>query len=149
LANLTLYLQHAGILIGGAFMVELYKHYGFQIIGFVFGAVLLVTIFTLVKKNRMQEKHSIIWLFVGGMITIFSVNRDLLEHFSALMGVYYAPSALFGILIVCVYILLLGLSVSISSLKKKNKVLIQEMGLLKLKIAELEKVNNEKEKVNV
>lgn len=130
-------------------MIEFYEHYGFQIVGIVFGVVLLITVFTLVKSNRMQEKHSIIWLGVGAMITIFSVNRDLLEHFSALMGVDYAPSALFGILIVCVYILLLGMSVSISSLKKKNKVLIQEVGLLKMKMAELEKANAQKEKVDL
>ena len=108
-------------------------------IGFLFGLLLLVSIFILVKKNKVQEKHSIIWIFVGIMITVFSVNRDLLENFSALLGVSYAPSALFAILIVCVYFLLLGLSVSLSNIKKKNKVLIQEVGLLKLKISELEK----------
>ena len=120
-------------------MAEFYNYYNFQIIGFLFGLLLLVSIFILVKKNRVQEKHSIIWIFVGIMITVFSVNRDLLENFSALLGVSYAPSALFAILIVCVYFLLLGLSVSLSNIKKKNKVLIQEVGLLKLKISELEK----------
>jgi len=130
-------------------MLELYNYYSFQIIGFIFGLVLLVLIFFLVKKNRMQEKHSIIWLFVGGLITIFSFHRDLLENFSALLGVSYAPSALFAILIVCVYILLLGTSVSVSTLKKKNKVLIQEVGLLKLKMAELERKNIKDEKVDV
>lgn len=128
-------------------MLELYYHYSFQIIGVIFGIVLLTSIFVLVKKNRMLEKHSIIWLFVGGSITLFSLNRDLLERFSALLGVSYAPSALFAILIVCVYLLTLGLSVSISSLKRRNKVLIQEVGLLKLKIAELENKFKEDEKV--
>jgi Uncharacterized conserved protein len=126
-------------------MAEFYNYYSFQIIGFLFGLLLLVSIFIMVKKNRMQEKHSIIWIFVGVMIAVFSVNRDLLENFSALLGVSYAPSALFAILITCVYVLLLGLSASISTLKKKNKVLIQEVGLLKLKMSELEKKYEEKE----
>lgn len=125
-------------------MAEFYNYYSFQILGFLFGLVLLVSIFIMVKKNKMQEKHSIIWIFAGVMIVVFSVNRDLLENFSALLGVSYAPSALFAILIVCIYILVLGFSSSISSLKKKNKVLIQEVGLLKLKISELEKKFDEK-----
>lgn len=129
-------------------MLEFYNYYSFQLLGFLFGLVLLVSIIILVKKNRMLERHSIIWIFVAVMISAFSVNRDLLEKFSAVLGVSYAPSALFAILLVCAYLLLLGLSVSLSSLKKKNKVLIQEVGLLKLKIAEIEKRNSEDEKVS-
>lgn len=128
-------------------MNEIGNYHNSQIIGLVFGIFLITTIFLLVKKKRIQEKHSIIWLFVGLLITIFSLNRNILEMFSSLMGVYYAPSALFAVLITCCYILVLSISVSISGIKKKVRILIQEVGLLKLQIEEMEKKLKEYEKV--
>ena len=68
-----------------------------------------------------------------------SVFRGLLEGFSALIGVDYAPSAFFALLIAFAYLLLLNLSVSISGLKAQNKAITQELGLLRLRVEELEK----------
>jgi hypothetical protein len=62
-----------------------------------------------------------------------------MEWFSYVIGIDYAPSAFFSILIVFSYLLLLNMSISITSLKKVNKNLIQEIGLLNLKVEELEK----------
>jgi len=56
-----------------------------------------------------------------------------------MIGVDYAPSALFAILIACAYLLLLNLSVTISDLKRHNKALTQELGLAMLRLEELEK----------
>jgi len=63
----------------------------------------------------------------------------MMDWFANLIGVYYAPSAFFAILIACAYLLLLNMSVSISGLKKHNKALAQELGLTKLRLEEVEK----------
>jgi hypothetical protein len=55
------------------------------------------------------------------------------------IGVSYAPSAFFAILISCAYLMLLNMSVSISRLKTQNKALTQELGLIKLRMEEVEK----------
>lgn len=128
-------------------MLDSSHFYSVQIIGIVFGLFLVISIFFLVKSKMIQEKYSIVWLFIGGLILVFSVFRDLLESFSNLVGIYYAPSALFAILIACVYILLLNVSVSISTMKKKTKTLIQEQALLRMRVEELEKRLEEREKL--
>lgn len=113
--------------------------YNVQILGAVFSLVLLVTVFFCVKAKRIQEKYSLVWFFIGLIILMFSIFRDLMEGFSDLIGVDYAPSAFLSLLIGFSYLLLLNMSISISTLKKKNKSLIQEIGLLNLKVEELEK----------
>lgn len=121
--------------------------YNVQIIGVIFSLVLLSSVFFCVKVKRIQEKYSLVWFFVGLIILVFSINRGLMEGFSYIVGIDYAPSALFSILIAFSYLLLLNMSISITSLKKKNKSLIQEVGLLALKVEELEKkINGSNEK---
>lgn len=116
-----------------------YHQLSVQIIGIVFSLFLTISVFFLVKARRIQEKYSLIWFFVGVFIFIISAFKGLLEKVSRLIGIYYAPSALFAILISCSYLLLLNMSITNSTLKKQNKSLIQEIGLLKMKVDELEK----------
>lgn len=126
-------------------MIDASHTYSVQIIGVIFGLFLVVSMLLLVKSRRIQEKYSIVWLFIGILILIFSIFRDLMEWFSNFVGIYYAPSALFAILISCAYILLLNMSISISTMKKRTKALIQELALLRMKVEELEKKLEERE----
>ena len=76
---------------------------------------------------------------IGTLILVMSIFRGLLDGFSSLIGVDYAPSAFFALLIAFIYLLLLNLSVSVSGIKAQNKAVTQELGLLKLRVEELEK----------
>ena len=93
----------------------------------------------MVRERLIKEKYSLVWLLIGLFVFVMSVFRGLLEGFSALIGVDYAPSAFFALLIAFAYLLLLNLSVSISGLKAQNKAITQELGLLRLRVEELEK----------
>lgn len=112
--------------------------HSFQILGIIFSLFMLITVFFLVKHKRIREKYSLVWFFIGLLILAFSVFRDLMEWVSRLIGIDYAPSAFFAILIASAYLLLLNMSISLSTLKRQNKSLIQEIGLLNLRIDELE-----------
>lgn len=87
----------------------------------------------------LKEKYSLVWFLIGAFTLVMSVSKDLMDLFSNLIGVDYAPSAFFSLLIACSYLLMLSMSVSISNLKKNNKALAQELGLTKLRLEELEK----------
>jgi len=113
-----------------------------HLLGVAFSLVILISVFFLVRERMLKEKYSLVWFFIGSFMLIMSVSRDFMERFSGLIGVDYAPSAFFAILIGCAYLLLLNMSVSISSLKTHNKALTQELGLTKLRLEELEKKIN-------
>jgi hypothetical protein len=110
-----------------------------QWLGIIFSLIILLSVIFLVRERLIKEKYSLVWLLIGLFIFVMSVFRGLLEGFSALIGVDYAPSAFFALLIAFAYLLLLNLSVSISGLKAQNKAITQELGLLRLRVEELEK----------
>lgn len=119
-------------------MPEMTHPYSIQIVGIFYGVFLLVSVGLLVKSKRMKEKYSIIWFLIAIFVLAISLFRGFMDWFSNFIGVYYAPSAFFSILIACSYLLLLSISTSISTLRKQNRALIQELGLLKLRLEELE-----------
>ena len=110
-----------------------------QWLGIIFSLIILLSVIFLVRERLIKEKYSLVWLLIGLFVFVMSVFRGLLEGFSALIGVDYAPSAFFALLIAFAYLLLLNLSVSISGLKAQNKAITQELGLLRLRVKELEK----------
>lgn len=116
-----------------------------HLLGIVFSLIIILSVFLLVRQRLIKEKYSLVWFFIGLFTLIMSVFTDVFHGVSILLGVDYAPSALFAILIAFAYLLLLNMSVSITSLNRKNQALIQELGLAKLRLEELEKKVNKTE----
>jgi len=110
-----------------------------HLIGLVFSLTILASVFLMVRERMLKEKYSLVWFVIGFFTLVMSIFKDLMDWFANLIGVYYAPSAFFAILIACAYFLLLNMSVSISGLKTYNKILTQELGLTKLRLEEVEK----------
>ena len=116
-----------------------------HMLGIVFSLIILVSIFLLVRARMIKEKYALVWLLIGLFTLVMSVFKEPMNWFSSFIGVDYAPSAFFAILIACAYLLLLNMSISISGLKMHNKALTQELGLTKLRVEELEKKVNRTE----
>ena len=110
-----------------------------HLIGIGFSLTIIISVFLMVRERMLKEKYSLVWFLIGFFTLVMSIFKDLMDWFADLIGVYYAPSAFFAILIACAYFLLLNMSVSISGLKTHNKVLTQELGLTKLRLEEIEK----------
>ena len=110
-----------------------------QWLGIIFSLIILISVVFLVRERLIKEKYSLVWFLIGIFVLAMSSFHGLMEGFSSLIGVDYAPSAFFAMLIAFAYLLLLHLSVSISGLKAQNKAVTQEVGLLKLRVEELEK----------
>jgi len=110
-----------------------------HLIGLVFSLTILASVFLMVRERMLREKYSLVWFLIGFFTLVMSIFKDLMDRFANLIGVYYAPSAFFAILIACAYFLLLNMSISISGLKTYNKILTQELGLTKLRLEEIEK----------
>lgn len=98
----------------------------------VLGSVALVFfIIELIRRKRLREEFSILWLAMGVVFLALSIFRSLLDQFSYLVGIGYPPAALFLILIMGLTVIMIHFSVAISELKETQKKLVQEIGLLK------------------
>ena len=54
--------------------------------------LVLVVVIELIRRGRLKERYSLLWLFAGVILLVLSSSRSLLEFFSHLVGIYYAPS---------------------------------------------------------
>jgi hypothetical protein len=99
---------------------------------------LFLYIFYLVRKKKIKEEYSLLWLFSSFVFFFFSIWRHGLEFFAKLIGIAYPPAALFLILMLAIFLILIEFSINISKLSEKNKILAQEMALLRNTIEALE-----------
>lgn len=110
----------------------------FQIISVVLSVILLLFVLELVRKGMLKERYSILWIASASVLLILSLWKGLLDRLSASIGIFYPPSLLFLIAFIFLLLIVLHFSIVISIMRDKNKSLAQEMGLLKLKIEDLE-----------
>jgi len=107
--------------------------YNFAII---FSIIFIVFILNLVRKNKLDEKYSILWLAFGLIILIVSVFPTIIETIAKVFNVFYPPTLmlLFAILIIGAYIVHITMVIT-----KQNKMIIkltQELGILKESISD-------------
>jgi hypothetical protein len=100
---------------------------------------LFAYIFYLVRNKRIKEEYSLLWLFFSIVFIFFSVWRHGLEYFARLIGIAYPPAALFIILLLAIFLILIEFSRIISRLTDRNISLAQEMAILKMEVEKLKK----------
>jgi hypothetical protein len=108
-----------------------------QIVAIAVTAVLFVLVLELVRRRRLMERYALLWLLAAAVLLALAAWRDLLESIAHLIGIYYAPSALFVIAFGFVMVLLLHFSLVISNLADQNKVLAQRLGMVQQKLESL------------
>ncbi len=102
------------------------------------GSILLMFfILNLIRRKRIKEEYSLLWLFLSVVFLVFSIWREGLDSISKLMGVAYPPAALFMVLLIAIFMILIQFSIIISSQAEKNKNLTQELGIIKFEIENL------------
>src|SRR5215217_5023566 len=107
-----------------------------QIVAIVATLALFTIVFELVRQRRLMERYALLWLLSAAVMLGLAIWRNALEQVSSLIGVAYAPSALFVIAFGFVLVLLLHFSLVISSLADQNKVLAQRLGMLQQQVDE-------------
>jgi hypothetical protein len=105
---------------------------------FISGSVFLVVI-ELIRRGRLKERYSLLWLFSCAALLLLSSSRNLLEYLSHMIGIYYAPSFLFLLAFLFLMVITLHFSVMISNLSEKSTRLAQKIALLRQELQELKK----------
>jgi hypothetical protein len=108
-----------------------------QVIAIIVSVTVLVIIFNLIRKKKIKEEYSLLWILFGIVFVVLSIWRNGLEYIADLLGINYAPAALFIILLAAVFFILIEFSIIISNLTTANKNLAQEIGILKAEIRRL------------
>ena len=101
-----------------------------QLVSIAITGGLFLFVFELVRRKRLQERYALLWLFATALMLGLAVWRQGLEWMADVVGIDYAPSALFAIAFGFVLVILLHFSLVISRLANENKVLAQRLGML-------------------
>jgi len=110
-----------------------------QYISILGSVVFIGLIVMLIRNKKIKEEFSILWLFFGLVFLFLSIWRGSLEIIAQILGIAYAPAAIFLILIIAIISILIHLSLIISRLTDQAKVMIQELGLLKMEMDTMKK----------
>lgn len=109
-----------------------------QIVAILATALQFVVVFELVRRRSLMERYALLWMLSSAVMLGLSIWRGALEELSSLVGIAYAPSALFVIAFGFVLLMLLHFSLVISKLADENKVLAQKLGLLQQQFHDLQ-----------
>ncbi len=113
------------------------------------GSVLfIILIIELIRKKRIKEEYSLLWLFFGFVFLFISIWKNSLDYIARILGIAYAPAALFLILIIAIMSILIHYSLVISRLADNVKKLTQTLGLLEMELNEYKKKNPDKKLKN-
>ena len=98
----------------------------------------------LVRRRKLREEYSWLWLVTSGMLFVLVVRYDWLLVISKLIGVVLPTSTLFLGGIIFLMILAIQFSVRMSRLTEQVKNLVQENALLRAKVDALGRQSDEK-----
>ena len=110
-----------------------------QIIAIVISAALLVPVIELVRRRRLSEEYSFIWIAGAMALLVLSLWRDVLHAIARWLGVFYPPAVLLLVLTLFVFVGLLYFSVTLSRQREQIERLIEEIAILDARLRERER----------
>jgi hypothetical protein len=102
-----------------------------RVIALVVSVVFLALVLELVRRGRIREEYTTIWMVVGGGLLVVSVWFDLVRLLARAVGAWTPSSTLFFFGELFLIVLCLQYAVRLSSLTQRLKHLTQEVALLR------------------
>lgn len=93
--------------------------------------IFISLIIFLLKKGKLKENFSLIWIIFSFLTIIITLNFDFIKGVAKITGFDDPNNALFFFSIILIILSILIVSIEISDLHKKVKNLIQEVSILK------------------
>ena len=108
-----------------------------QLVSIVVSGGLLVAVIELVRRGRLTEEYSFIWIVSAAALLVLSLWRNLLDVAASALGVHYPPAVLLLVLTFFVVIVSLYFSVVVSRHRQAIEKLVEEIALLESDIRAL------------
>jgi len=108
-----------------------------QVVAIAVSVVLLMVVLELVRRRKLVEEYSLLWILGSLAIVGLSIWRGLLDIAARELGVFYPPSLLLMLLVVSVFVALLWFSVVLSRQRQQIDRLVEETAILGAEIRDL------------
>lgn len=114
-----------------------------QLVAIALTALLFLFVFEMVRRRKLMERYSLLWLFASLVLLALAIFTDLLAKISELVGIATPSNALFAAGIGFMVVLLLHFSATISRLTDESKVLAQRLALAEERLSRAESGNSD------
>jgi len=108
-----------------------------QVLALVTSAVLLLAVLELVRRRKLIEEYSFLWILFAVALLVLSLRRSILDVLARWMGVYYPPIVLVILLIPMVFLALLYHSVIVSRQRQQIERLMEDTAILSAELRDL------------
>jgi hypothetical protein len=108
-----------------------------QIVALAGSVALLLLVLELVRRRRLAEEYSALWIVSAVALIGISLRRDLLDSAARWLGVYYPPAVLVLMLVAIISIASLSFSVILSRQQRQIDRLIEENAIMAAELREL------------
>jgi hypothetical protein len=108
-----------------------------QIVSLIVSVLLLLVVFELVRRRKLTEEYSFLWILCALALVLLSIRRHILDATARWLGVYYPPAVLLMVLVLMVFVASLCFSVIVSRQRQQIERLIEETAILAAEIREL------------
>jgi hypothetical protein len=108
-----------------------------QALSIAVSLMLLLFVLDLVRRKRLTEEYSFVWIVCALALLGLSVGRSLLDTVALALGIYYPPAALLLVLILFVFVASLSFSVVISRQRQQIERLMEDVAILDAHVREL------------
>jgi hypothetical protein len=113
---------------------------GANLLGLAMSAVILVTLFEMLRRHRLREKYALIWFVIAVCALVVALAPAVLIWATDLLGLSLPSNLLFFVASVVLLLLSLHHSYELGRLEERTRTLAEEVGLLRL---ELERATGE------
>ena len=100
---------------------------------FVAVVIALVVVYY-IRRWRLREEYSLLWLFLSAALIVLTIDQGVMEWAARRLDVSYSPAVLFFLALAFAAVMLFHYSLEISRLSDQNRMLAQEMSLLRAKL---------------
>ena len=105
-----------------------------QLISALAAIGLAVYVLDLVRRRRLSEEYSLLWVVASVIVAVLGFSTPLLLWLTRLLGMYGAASTVFAAGLAFVMAMLLFLSVKMSRLGRETLLLTRELALLRFEL---------------
>ena len=99
---------------------------------------LFVVLLELIRRRRLKIQYSLILMAMSSVFLVLSIFRVFLERIAQFVGIAYAPSVLVVVAMAGLFLVVLHFSMVVSKQADINRIVAQEIGLLRLTVEDLE-----------
>lgn len=105
----------------------------------VIAIVMVLAVLQMLRRGKLREKYTVLWLVVGGLTIVLGLFPQLLDWAATLVGIRVPANLLFALAIVLLVGVSLHVSRELTILEDETRILAEEVSILRASVEALER----------